>query len=95
MKQHIKGRHRGITLTIKGWDELQTALSTAELNENAGNSFTLEELGTYMGLALNTVSKIIGRVLIFNYISVFVLINPVIYISFNNELILICIWLDS
>ncbi|BDA68893.1 hypothetical protein CAL7716_030590 [Calothrix sp. PCC 7716] len=61
MKQHTKRRHRGVILTLKGWDKLQTARGTAELDENGGNSFTLEELGDRMKLALHTVSKIIGR----------------------------------
>ena len=61
MKKHTKRRHRGVILTLKGLDKLQTALSTAELNENAENRFTLEELGDRMKLALHTVSKIMGR----------------------------------
>lgn len=61
MKQHTKRRHRGVILTLKGWDKLQTAICTTELNENGGNSFTLEELGDRMKLALHTVSKIMGR----------------------------------
>ncbi|MBW4599215.1 MAG: hypothetical protein KME29_06265 [Calothrix sp. FI2-JRJ7] len=61
MKQHTKQRHRGVIFTLKGWDKLQTARATTELNENAGNNFTLEELADRMKLALHTVSKIMGR----------------------------------
>lgn len=61
MKQHIQRRHRGVILTLKGWDKLHTALSVAKFDENAGNNFTLEELGDRMKLALHTVSKIMGR----------------------------------
>jgi WD40 repeat protein len=61
MKQLSKRRHRGVILTLKGWDKLQTALRTAELNENAAHCFTVEELGARMVLALHTVSKIMGR----------------------------------
>lgn len=36
MKQHSKRRHRGILLTLKGWDKLTEAKTKAEINENCG-----------------------------------------------------------
>jgi NB-ARC domain len=61
MSKQKKRRNRGVILTLKGWDRLQTARATVELNENAAHCLTLEELGDRMVLALHTVSKIMGR----------------------------------
>jgi WD40 repeat protein len=60
MEKHIKRRNRGVILTLKGLDKLQTAKKIAEKKENGGHSFTLEELSARMELAMHTVSKIIG-----------------------------------
>jgi WD40 repeat protein/transcriptional regulator with XRE-family HTH domain len=54
-------RSRGVILTLKGWDKLQAAKTQAELNDNAQDGFTLEELSSRMGLSLHTVSRIQGR----------------------------------
>jgi len=54
-------RNRGVILTLKGWDKLQSAKFTAELDDNGGNNFTLEELSDRTHLALHTISKILGR----------------------------------
>ncbi|WP_228059432.1 WD40 domain-containing protein [Plectonema radiosum] len=54
-------RNRGVILTLKGWDKLQSAKFTAELDDNGGNNFTLEELSDRTCLALHTISKILGR----------------------------------
>jgi transcriptional regulator with XRE-family HTH domain len=59
MKQNR--RSRGVILTLKGWDKLQAAKTKAELNDNAQDGFTLEELSSRMGLSLHTVSRIQGR----------------------------------
>ncbi|BAZ13907.1 WD-40 repeat protein [Calothrix sp. NIES-4071] len=61
MKQLSKRRNRGVILTLKGWNRLQSARATAESNENFNHCFTVEELGARMVLALHTVSKIMGR----------------------------------
>ncbi len=54
-------RYRGVILTAQGWDKFQTAKVRAELAENAGDRFTLEELSERMGLSLNTIAKLLGR----------------------------------
>ncbi|MBW4667585.1 MAG: hypothetical protein KME60_09160 [Cyanomargarita calcarea GSE-NOS-MK-12-04C] len=59
MKQNR--RIRGVVLTLKGWDKLQTSITQAELTENAQNGFTLEELSSRMALSLHTISRIQGR----------------------------------
>ena len=59
MKQ-IRKRNRGVLLTLAGRKKLQAAKSKAELVENAGDRFSLEELSNRMQLSLHTVSRILG-----------------------------------
>ncbi|MBO3460487.1 NB-ARC domain-containing protein [Aetokthonos hydrillicola Thurmond2011] len=60
--QHQKcRRNRGVILTLKGWNKLQTAKAQAEWKNNAGESFSLEELSDCTHLALHTISKILRR----------------------------------
>ncbi len=54
-------RYRGVILTDRGWEEFQAAKVRAELAENAGDRFTLEELSEHTGLSLNTIAKVLGR----------------------------------
>ena len=61
MTQQKKRRNRGVILTPKAWDRLQASIAQAELEENAQDRFTLEELSDRMGLALHTTSKILKR----------------------------------
>ncbi|MBD2295162.1 hypothetical protein H6G06_17160 [Anabaena sphaerica FACHB-251] len=61
MKQQANKRRRGVILTLKGWDKFQAAKTQAEFDENAGDSFSLEELSDRTQLALHTISRIIGR----------------------------------
>ena len=61
MKKKPKKRSRGVVLTFKGWDKLQKAKSEAESEENAGNSFSLEDIRERTHLALHTISKILQR----------------------------------
>ncbi|BAZ40679.1 WD-40 repeat protein [Calothrix sp. NIES-4101] len=61
MKQQKTRRNRGVILTLQGWDKFQSAKVRAELAENAGNNFTLEDLSDRTQLALHTISKIQGR----------------------------------
>ncbi len=61
MKQQKAKRHRGVVLTLHGWDKLQAAKAKVEQEENAGDRFTLEEISDRTGLALHTISKILGR----------------------------------
>ncbi|MDX2243589.1 MAG: NB-ARC domain-containing protein [Leptolyngbyaceae cyanobacterium bins.302] len=53
--------YRGVILTRQGWDRFQVAKTQAELNENAGDRFTQEELSDRMGLSLTTISKVLRR----------------------------------
>ncbi|WP_414543802.1 NB-ARC domain-containing protein [Nostoc sp. CCY0012] len=61
MKQQKTRRNRGVILTLKGWDKLQAAKAQAEWEKNAGDSFSLEELGDRICLSLHTISRILGR----------------------------------
>ncbi|MHC0066153.1 NB-ARC domain-containing protein [Nostoc sp. UIC 10890] len=60
MKQPSK-RRRGVILTLKGWDKFQAAKAQIEFDENAGDSFSLEELSDRTRLALHTISRILAR----------------------------------
>ncbi|MBD3884902.1 hypothetical protein IFO70_24510 [Phormidium tenue FACHB-886] len=53
--------YRGAVLTTQGWEKLQAAKAQTELNENAGDRFTQEELSERMGLSLTTISKVLRR----------------------------------
>jgi WD40 repeat protein len=61
MNQQKTRRNRGVILTLKGWDKLQSAKARDELEQNGGNDFTLEDLSDRTQLALHTISKIQGR----------------------------------
>jgi hypothetical protein len=61
MNQQKTRRNRGVILTLKGWDKLQSAKARDELEQNGGNDFTLEDLSDRTHLALHTISKILGR----------------------------------
>ncbi|MDF5713756.1 MAG: NB-ARC domain-containing protein [Rhizonema sp. NSF051] len=61
MQVQKTGRYRGVILTARGWNKLQDVKAQAEFNENAGDRFTLEELSERMGLSLNTIAKVLGR----------------------------------
>ncbi|GAX37201.1 WD-40 repeat protein [Nodularia sp. NIES-3585] len=61
MKQQPNRRKRGVVLTLQGWDKFQAAKTQAEFDENAGDSFSLEELSDRTHLALHTISRIQGR----------------------------------
>ncbi len=61
MKQQPNRRRRGVILTLQGWDKFQAAKTQAEFDENAGDSFSLEELSDRTHLALHTISRIQGR----------------------------------
>jgi NB-ARC domain len=56
-----RSRERGVILTLQGWSKLQAAKFQAELQENAGDRFTLEELSGRTVLSLGTISKVLGR----------------------------------
>ena len=60
MKQPSR-RRRGVILTLKGWDKFQASIVQAEFDDNAGDSFSLEELSDRTRLALHTISKILTR----------------------------------
>lgn len=54
-------RRRGVILTLQGWDKFQAAKTQAEFDENAGDTFSLEELSDRTRLALHTISRILAR----------------------------------
>ena len=58
MKSQPPRRKRGVVLTLRGWQRLQTTQRQSEIQENAGNSYTLEELGELTGLSPNTIAKV-------------------------------------
>jgi WD40 repeat protein/transcriptional regulator with XRE-family HTH domain len=51
-------RRRGATLTVIGYQKLQTARQQAEESANFGDRYTKEELSRLTGLSLKTISKI-------------------------------------
>ncbi|WP_242063181.1 NB-ARC domain-containing protein [Nostoc sp. FACHB-892] len=60
MKQPSK-RRRGVILTLQGWEKFRDAKTQVEFDENAGDSFSLEELSDRTHLALHTISRILAR----------------------------------
>jgi len=58
MKSQPPRRKRGVVLTVRGWQRLQTTQRRLEIQENAGNSYTLEELGELTALSPNTIAKV-------------------------------------
>ena len=51
-------RRRGIVLTATGLKRLQTAIQSAQLQENDGRRFTQEELSIRIGVSTNTLSRL-------------------------------------
>ncbi|GAB4155778.1 MAG: hypothetical protein Fur0046_35710 [Cyanobacteria bacterium J069] len=51
-------RRRGVVLTHAGLQRLQAAIATAEMVENNGNRFTLEELGDRIRVSTKTLSRL-------------------------------------
>lgn len=51
-------RRRGIVLTAMGLNRLQTAIQSAQLQENDGRRFTQEELSNRIGVSTNTLSRL-------------------------------------
>ncbi|MEM6753130.1 MAG: AAA-like domain-containing protein [Cyanobacteria bacterium P01_C01_bin.38] len=51
-------RKRGIILTATGLKRLQTAIQSAQLQENDGRRFTQEELSNRIGVSTNTLSRL-------------------------------------
>lgn len=54
-------RRRGNILTPTGYQKLQAARQECEEQTNFGDRYTIEELSKQMGLAVNTISKILDR----------------------------------
>ncbi len=54
-------RKRGVVLTIQGWQRLLAAKRQSEIQENSGNSYTLEQLSTRTGLSPNTLTRLHRR----------------------------------
>ncbi|MBE9101579.1 hypothetical protein [Vacuolonema iberomarrocanum] len=61
MQQRRSTRKRGVILTNIGLQKLQTAKRKAEIWDNDGDRYTLEELGQRSGLAPITVAKVLNR----------------------------------
>ncbi|BAY50039.1 WD-40 repeat-containing protein (plasmid) [Scytonema sp. HK-05] len=61
MKLSKNKRKRGIILTPVGLQKLQSAKLAAELNENYGNRYTLEDLGERIGINTATIAKVLSR----------------------------------
>lgn len=61
MEKHKQKRKRGVVLSLAGLKKLQEARYQAEIQENDGARFTLEELSYRTQLAPFTVSKVIAR----------------------------------
>jgi transcriptional regulator with XRE-family HTH domain len=51
-------RKRGVILSAQGWQRLQAAEYLAAARDNAGNTYTLEELSDRTGLSTKTLTKV-------------------------------------
>lgn len=58
INQPKRRRRRGVVLTSHGLQKLQDAKVLAEIEENAGNRYTLEALSERTGLAVDTLMKV-------------------------------------
>ncbi|MEC4817475.1 MAG: AAA-like domain-containing protein [Scytonema sp. PMC 1069.18] len=58
MKQSKLKRRRGVLLTSVGLQRLQAAILSAEIAENCGNRFTLEELSDRVQVSTKTLSRL-------------------------------------
>jgi class 3 adenylate cyclase len=61
MKSQPPKRKRGVILTQRGWQRLQTAQNQSEIQENDGVTYTLEKIGERTTLSPNTIAKIQRR----------------------------------
>ncbi|MBW4602363.1 MAG: hypothetical protein KME29_23055 [Calothrix sp. FI2-JRJ7] len=61
MEASKQRRRRGVILSLQGWKKLTEAKHQAEILENDGARFTLEELSARTQLAPFTVSKVMAR----------------------------------
>ncbi|MBD3887232.1 NACHT domain-containing protein [Phormidium tenue FACHB-886] len=59
MERKHNSRKRGVVLTAEGLRKLQAARRQAELADNFGDRYTLEELSDRTGISLKTVSKVL------------------------------------
>lgn len=59
-KQPAK-RKRGVLLSPRGWQRLQTAELRSTQQENGGKPYTLQELGEKTGLSSNTLARVRSR----------------------------------
>lgn len=58
MKQSTPKRRRGVILTSQGLQKIQAAKSKAEIEENFGNRYTLEDLSERTTLSVDTLMKV-------------------------------------
>jgi transcriptional regulator with XRE-family HTH domain len=58
---HSQKRRRGIVLSAQGWQRLQAAEYLAAARDNAGSSYTLEQLSDRTGLSTKTLTKVRRR----------------------------------
>ncbi|HLO50053.1 MAG TPA: AAA-like domain-containing protein [Kamptonema sp.] len=59
--QDQQKRRRGVILTLPGFQKVERAKVDAEMEENCGNRYTLEQISDRTRLAVNTVMKIYAR----------------------------------
>ncbi|MEP1078490.1 NB-ARC domain-containing protein [Leptolyngbya sp. PL-A3] len=59
MERKHSSRKRGVVLTAQGLRKLQAARRQAELTDNFGDRYTLEELSERTGISLKTVTKVL------------------------------------
>ena len=61
MKNQPPKRKRGVILTPRGWQRLHRVQSQAEIEENNGVTYTLEQIGERTRMSPNTIAKIQRR----------------------------------
>jgi hypothetical protein len=61
MKSKPSQRKRGVILSSQGWQKLQAAIAKSECRDNAGEKYTVQQLGYCAGLDPATISKVLDR----------------------------------
>ena len=85
-------RLRGIILSASGWQRLQAAKRRFEVQSNAGQPYTLEDMTEHIGLSHNTLTKVhqrkvaVDRQTLESYFSAFGLtLQPSDYLRSNSD----------
>ncbi|HEY9708329.1 MAG TPA: AAA-like domain-containing protein, partial [Oculatellaceae cyanobacterium] len=86
-------RKRGVVLSVQGWQRLDAAKQKSEIQENSGNSYTLEDLSIRTQLSPNTLTRVqrrkvpVDRYTLERYFSAFNLtLSPQDYTQLDSDI---------